>query len=286
MKAIVLAAGFGTRLYPLTENKPKALLELGGTTLLDHLMKKIETIRPIREVVIVTSGLFYLDFFRWRKKVQDVRYTKRILIEPNKAYVPEKREGAVRDLFRGIQALRASEQGYLILCADNYFDFPLSHFLLPCMGHQEHAFVGIKDVASEKTASKYGVVEVDEHSRITTFEEKPERPKSTLASVGVYYLPSKFQLRLYEYLEIEKRNPDRLGDFVGWLTRKEEVYGVEFDGTWIDIGTPEAYENARRLIEASAGLKEVFKGNYEAGSVHSEPAAKHGKKGGITHECN
>jgi glucose-1-phosphate thymidylyltransferase len=165
--------------------------------------------------------------------------------------VPEKRDGAVRDLFRAMKALKASEQGYLIFCADNYFDFPLSHFLLPCLGHQDHAFVGLKDVASEQTASKYGVVQMDEHSRITTFEEKPERPKSTVVSVGVYYLPSKFQLRVYEYLEIEKLSPDRIGDFIAWLTRKEQVYGVEFDGTWLDIGDLKSYESARRLFHAA-----------------------------------
>ncbi len=251
MNAIILAAGFGTRLYPLTENKPKALLELGGMTLLDHLMEKLEAESSVRDVTIVTNGLFYLDFFRWRQKVQDVRYKKEIMIEANKAYVPEKREGAVRDLFRGIKSLRTSDLGYLILCADNYFDFPLSHFVHPCLTHQDFAFVGVRDVTSREKASQYGVLQMDEHTRITHFEEKPNDPKSTLVSTGVYYLPSKFKIRLLEYLDIEKRNPDRIGDFIAWLIGKEQTYGVEFDGKWIDIGDLKSYESAGRLFHAA-----------------------------------
>jgi glucose-1-phosphate thymidylyltransferase len=244
MNAIILAAGFGTRLYPLTQNKPKAFLEIGGKTLLDHLMDKLEPVKAIREVTLVTNGLFYLDFYRWRKTA---RSSKMIHIEDNNVFVPEGRLGAVRDLYLALKRRQNQPEGSLILLSDNYFDFPLGHFLLCPMGHPMNAFIGLYDLKDVEKAKHYGVCGLDESHQIISFEEKPVQPKSTLVSAGVYYLPKEFILRVYEYLEIERLSPDRIGDFISWLSKRETLYGIEFDGHWFDIGTLEVYQELSKI---------------------------------------
>lgn len=248
MRAVILAAGFGTRLYPLTQNKPKALLEVGEKTLLDHLVEKLEPIKSISEITVVTNGCFYLDFFRWRKEAP---YKKPIRIQDNKSFVPEKRPGAVRDLFLGFTAKKNSEKDCLVLLGDNYFDFPIAHFLLHSLAHPRNAFIGTYDLKQKEKAKQFGVLELDGHLQVTGFEEKPENPKSSFVSVGVYYLPKEFQLRLYEYLNIERLNPDRIGDFIGWLSRKETLYAVEFDGRWSDVGDLHSLRELKQCLEDS-----------------------------------
>jgi len=246
MNVIILAAGFGTRLYPLTRFKPKALLELNGKTLLDHLMEKVENLRPVREIVIVSNKRFYNDFSLWRGQCA---LRKRIRMVDNGVHDPEKRGGAIRDLYLGIESCRTASDGFLVLCADNYFDFPLGYFLLPCFGHQKFAFIGIYDLKDKSQAMRFGVLEVAEDGKVISFEEKPANPKSSIVSLGVYYFPARFCFRLYEYLYIEGSNPDRIGDFIAWLAHKEPLYGVMFDGHWFDIGSIESYEKAKGILE-------------------------------------
>lgn len=245
MKAIILAAGFATRLYPLTEQKPKALLEIGGRPILDYLVEKLEKVEVIKEIILVVNGKFYLDFFKWRKNSE---YKKTIHILDNGAFVPEKRLGAVRDLYAALRSGYCGSDDFLVLCGDNYFDFPIGHFLLPCLGHRVDSFVGVYDVKDKHAASDCGMVGTDEHNLITSFEEKPIYPKSTKASIGVYYFPREYRLKIYEYLEIDRLNPDRIGDFVAWLSKRQDVYAVDFDGIWMDIGTPDSYEAAKRYF--------------------------------------
>ena len=253
MNAVILAGGFGTRLYPLTKYRPKALLEIGGRPILDYLIEKLEVCPVIKKITLVTNGRFAVDFREWVKK-RETPCRNAIQIVENHIYEPERKSGAVSDLRLGIQAEPGYLDGFMVLCADNYFDFPLSHFInLYCAGHRETAFVGVYDVKDVLAAAQYGVVAVDHDTGlITDFQEKPENPRSSRVSIGVYYLPNKFQLRLYEYLELEQLNSDKIGDFFAWLSKREDLYGIDFDGTWFDIGTVESYEKARRHFDGNA----------------------------------
>lgn len=250
MKAIILAAGFGTRLYPRTKDIPKALLELGGKTLLDHLMEKIEPLSFIQHVTLVANGHFYTKFNRWRRERLH-RYRKTFHIEENGVLIPERRAGAVRDLALGLNTKQTPADDFLILCADNYFNFPFFPLVIPSLKNSELPRIGLYDIKDRAKASRYGVVMTDGDNRIVEFQEKPAEPRSTLVSLGIYYLPNKCRLRVHEYLEIEKLNPDRIGDFFAWLSGKQPVYGIEFDGQWFDIGDTESYEEAKRILDVT-----------------------------------
>ncbi len=248
MRAVILAAGFGTRLYPMTKDRPKALLPLRDRTLLDYLVEPLQRLPMVREITLMTNARFYLDFYRWRKSSG---YAKPLYIEDNGILLPGKRCGAIRDLKIAIESRPKEGEDYLVFCSDNYFDFPLSHFLLPVLSHPHSGFLGLYDVKDAEEARKYGVVQIDHEHRITSFEEKPAHPKSTLVSVGAYYLPGRLKVRLDEYLS-QGLSADKIGDFIGYLSEREDLYGVEFEGAWFDIGSIESYEKARRHPNDSA----------------------------------
>ncbi|PIQ87194.1 MAG: hypothetical protein COV74_01340 [Candidatus Omnitrophica bacterium CG11_big_fil_rev_8_21_14_0_20_45_26] len=217
MKAIILAGGFGTRTHGLTHETPAGLCEIEEKTLLDQLMLKLEPIHAIGDVLIVTNGLHYLDFFRWRMQAP---YQKRIHIETNQAYVPEKRNGVIKDLFLGLLSHQVPQDDCLLLFSNRYFDFPIGHFLLPCLGHREAGFVGI-------SASENGWIHMDNDGRIRCFEARLQN-RGTYSPSGVFFFPKSFMLRIYEYLEMVRLEPDDFKHFIFWLAEKEPLYGIEF----------------------------------------------------------
>ena len=246
MKAIILAAGFGTRLYPMTRDLPKALLEIGGKTILDHLMKKLEVLSAIDEVVVVTNGRFYQRFLNWQKTAP---YSKFIRVLSNGVSDHEKSLGAVRDLFLGLRSGYCGSDDALVFCGDNHFDFPLGYVLLPALGHRESAFVGIYDIKDKALAREYGVVEMDDHHRITKFEEKPQRPDSALVSTAAYFFPRKAVGQVLEYISSQTAT-DKLGTFISWLVAREPVFAVRFRGRWFDIGDIASYKHAQERFRS------------------------------------
>lgn len=245
MKAVILAAEFGTALYPLTRNIPKALLPLGNKTVLDYLVEKLDRLPIIDQIIIVSNSRFYTDFVVWQKKMD---YRKPIRIIQNGVYEAAKEHGSARDLNLALRAFRGTSENFLVFRGDCYFELSLGYFLHPCLGHDEVGFVGFRNGKVKSAAGGYGLLHMDGHGRISLFEDRPLEPTSTNVSIGIYYLPALYRLRLFEYLEIENRETASMAEFIAWLSKKEPLYGIEFHGVWTDLRTQGAYLVARKYV--------------------------------------
>ncbi len=230
MKALILAAGYATRLYPLTLNKPKPLLKVGSKTITDRLAEKIESIKEIDEFYIVTNQKFASHFEDW---AESSSYKKRIRVINDRTLTNEARLGATGDMELVVREAKVSDD-MLVLGGDNLFEFDLNDFVKFASSKGSNA-ICLRDVKSKNEARKYGVVSLDSDGRVIEFVEKPEAPKSTLAAMCVYYF-SKDRLKLLKtYIDLGL-NKDQPGHYIGWLSKNDSVYGYTIKGEWFDIG--------------------------------------------------
>ncbi len=229
MKAVIMAGGYATRLWPITKTKAKPLLPIGRKRIIDHIYERVA--RLGFPVYVSTNKRFERDFREWAKD-KDVE-----LIVEHTTREKEKL-GAVRAL---AEVARMLEDDLLVVAGDNLFSFDLKG-LLDYYEEKGKAVVALYDVGDLELAKRYGVAEV-EGERVVRFYEKPERPKSTLVGVGIYVLPKKAVELLQDYVR-ENEKSDNLGDFLSWLCRRMEVYGYPFNGTWYDVGNPDSYIEA------------------------------------------
>ncbi len=232
MKAIILAAGYATRLYPLTKNIPKALLPLQDKTILDRIMEKLEGLR-LKRVYLVTNHKFYAQFSAWAKG-------KEIAIFDDRTNSEENRRGAVGDILFAMKEANIRDD-LLVVNGDNLFEFDLKHFL---HFFKERPKIACLDIKDKEKAKQYGVVAVEDQ-KIVRFEEKPQHPFSTLISTGVYFFPKKNLHLVKAYVE-QGGKTDRTGDFIEWLVKQTTVYAYPAKGKWFDIGTKEILEEARK----------------------------------------
>ncbi|MFA5007626.1 MAG: nucleotidyltransferase family protein [Candidatus Omnitrophota bacterium] len=243
MRILILSAGYGTRLYPLTLNLPKSLVPVYDRPLMNFLIEKINVIEkkfPVKNAVIVSNNKFYKDFVSWKKK-----YKVKVGIVNDGSNTPEDRLGAVRDIEFGIAG---KDDDWLILGGDNLFEDKLLGFIdfaykknSPC--------VGVYDVKNKKSASRYGIIKTDKNKRIIKFEEKPKKPFSTLAATCIYFFPKKSIKFLNMFLKKEKA-ADAAGKYIKWLITKTEVYGYVFSGNWTDIGHIDSLMMAEKKYKA------------------------------------
>jgi glucose-1-phosphate thymidylyltransferase len=244
MKTVILAAGYATRLYPLTQNKPKALLSIGSKPLLDHLADKIAAIRGPNEVVLVTNDRFARLFEEWAQKSK-LPARPRVLNDGTTSN--DDRLGAVGDLDFAIRKAGLADD-LLVLASDNLFDGSLADFAAFARA-KTGAGVGVYDLKDPALgAGRYGMVTLDGTSRITAIDEKPERPRTRFASMGVYYFPAPSLGLIREYLASPDKK-DAPGHYAAWLLAKMPVYGYVFTGRWYDIGSIDQLEEAGREFE-------------------------------------
>ena len=242
MKSIILAAGYATRLYPLTENQPKPLLPVAGKPMLNYIMEKIEEVSNIDEVFVVTNNKFFLTFVQWKANNED-KFTKKITIVNDKTKTNEDRLGAIGDIHYVIDTMNIDEE-LLVIAGDNLFEFSLGEFVDFAKGRSSLAVYDLKD--KSKIANKFGCVELDEESKLIGFEEKPSNPKTTLASTACYFF-TKDDVELLENCIKENNKPDNTGDFIQYLSEKKDVFGFVFDEKWFDIGGKEEYEEVNKI---------------------------------------
>ena len=238
MKGLILAAGYGTRLYPLTLDRPKPLVKVGGQTILERLLKKFEEMESCDEVYIVTNGKFYDMLHKW---VKDREFSVSVKTINDNTVSNEDRLGAIGDINLVIESEKPTDD-VLIVAGDNLFEFEMKDFI-NFSKEKDRFSVALFDVKDKKLAQKYGIVSLDENKKIDDFQEKPDKPKSTLASTGIYYLPSS-RLSLLEKYMATGLVKDAPGNFVKWCSENDDVYGYVFTEGWYDIGDKKSLEKA------------------------------------------
>jgi glucose-1-phosphate thymidylyltransferase len=248
MKAIILAAGYATRLYPLTQNLPKSLLPIGGRPLIEYTIEKILACPEIDTIYIATNSKFFGTFQTWMQayttQAHSTVHTKIEILDDGTS-CNEERIGSVADLWYAIDT-RQLDDDLLVLCSDKMFEFTLVDFVDSYTRTQEtlNTVNDIHDV--EKIRNKRGCAVVDEYGRITDFEEKPEHPKSTLESVAFYIFPRRVLPRIGQYLD-EEGNPDAPGYFTQWLISFEPVYAFVFKEPCYDVGNVDNYREVDKI---------------------------------------
>ncbi len=232
MKCIILAGGFATRLWPLTENKAKPLLHLKDRPLISHIVEKLP---KDTEIIISTNAVFEDEFKKWSENFKD----KNIKIFVEDSAGDDMKKGAL-----GATALVIETEGIdedlMLLAGDNYFGFEMEKMLERFSDNPLLAAYDIKDL---EKAKKFGVV-VQQDGKAVEFQEKPEEPKSTLVSTGCFLFPAK---NLKDIVHYAKENSDNLGGVFEYLIQKGETIDVfRFDEPWVDIGSYEAYLQANK----------------------------------------
>ena len=222
MKCLILAGGFGTRLYPLTIYKAKALLEYKGKPLLTHIVDKI----PHNiDVFVSCNRKFEADFYQWQKGID-----RQVEICVEDVWTEEQRKGAVGSLNFWVQTKRIDED-LLVIAGDNYFEFDLAEFIAAY--NAKNALVAVYDIRDKNKARQFGVVGL-ECNKIVELEEKPAKPKSSLIATAIYILPPRIFPFLSQYCSEGKK--DNLGSFIADLIAIEQVHSYTFTQLWLDIG--------------------------------------------------
>ncbi len=243
--AIVMAGGFAKRLWPLTKNKAKPLLEVGGKKIIEHVLEKIEEVPEIGKVIVSTNEKFGKQFEEFVSGYNGKKKTE-VFVEPGKEN--KEKLGALGALAFLINEKKIDDD-VLVVAGDNLFEFDLNELIALQRKKKKFSFA-VYDVKSIEEAKKFGVITVDGNNKVTGFAEKPEHPESTLVSTGCYVFPKESIFLLKEYLK--NNNPDALGFFVSWLQAREEIYALPFSRKWFDIGSFEQLEAARKYFGTKA----------------------------------
>lgn len=242
MKALILAAGYATRLYPLTEHAPKPLLKVGDKTIIEHILSKLEAVKDLDQVYVVTNDKFYPAFAAWAKTIKSPLKIK--LLNDNTKN-NEDRLGAVGDIHFVIQQEKIKDD-LLVIAGDNLFGFSLDTFV-EFFNRKKNSVVAFHDLKDkEKVKGKYGVGIV-KAGKVIDFEEKPVKPKSSLTSTACYVFKKHDLLHLQTLIKTEKS--DAPGNLIKYLAQRSEVHGFIFDEHWFDIGTFESLEEAKKVYQ-------------------------------------
>lgn len=231
MKAIILAAGYATRLYPLTREYPKSLLQVKNKAILDYIIDKLEAIGGLNEIIIVTNSKFIAKFRQWKKKTA---VKKKLSLVDDRTRNNSDRLGAIGDINFVLNKKRIKED-ILVIGGDNLFSAGLAGFLKFAFQKKPGATIGLYKLKDIKDAYRYGVAKLDKEKRVIHFEEKPGKPQSRLVAMCLYYIPFERLGLIKEYMKVTGKT-DATGNYIDWLKERIEAYGFIFHGAWYDIG--------------------------------------------------
>lgn len=237
MKCIILAAGYATRLYPLTENFPKPLLAVQGKPILDWLIDDIDTLGRVDEYVVISNHKFAAHFEQWASEKE-----QKITVVDDGTSTNETRLGAVKDIQFAIDQLGLDDD-LLVIAGDNLLDFSLTDFIRYAESKKTTCIMRYYE-PDEKRLHKCGVAEVDENDRILSMEEKPAEPKSHWCCPPFYFY-TKEDTGLVQKGIDAGCGTDAPGSFIAWLCGQTAVHAMEMPGSRYDIGNLESYQQVQ-----------------------------------------
>ena len=244
MNVLILAAGYATRLRPLTDSTPKMLLPLAERPMLDYLLDRIREIDEIDEIHLVTNALFAPAFRDWAPSG--------VTVHDDRTKSNEDRLGAIGDIAFAIDQGGLAGGDLFVVAGDNLIGYSLPVFV-DFWRRKGGSALALHEVSDSELMTNYGVVELDDDDRVVGFEEKPAEPRSNLAATAAYLYRGEDLALLPRYLE-EGNPPDAPGNFVAWLFTRTPVYGYRAAGEWHDIGDLRQLHDADNLLRERAGL--------------------------------
>jgi glucose-1-phosphate thymidylyltransferase len=241
VKLIILAAGYATRLYPLTLNQPKPLLPVAGRPMIEHVLDSLKPVNEIDHIYVVTNEKFAGHFESWSKGYPEGQIT----VVNDHSTDDANKLGAIGDMHLVITQGRIDDD-LIVVAGDNLFSRPLAGFNEFCRARNAPV-LGVYDVGNLEEIKKYNAIETDSEGRITFFQEKPQEPKSTITGIALYYYP-KWSLELIKQYIADGNNPDQPGLLIQWLYPRTPVYVWRVPGIWFDIGSKETLAEANQIF--------------------------------------
>jgi glucose-1-phosphate thymidylyltransferase len=253
MNVLILAAGYATRLYPLTLNKAKPLLVVGGKPIIQWLVDNLAGIPDVETIYVVTNDRFAVDFRAWSQEYQKRHPEFKFEVVNDGSTSDQDKLGAIGDIDFVVAKENLSKSSLLIAAGDNLFTDSLADFVAGAKDTE--VTVAVYDVGDIEAIKKYGNVAVDAEGIITRFEEKPQEPQGTLAAIALYYYSPAVLSLLKTYL-VSGNDADQPGRFVQWLHTRRPVKTFQIKGLWLDIGSKETLENADKILASPREIVE------------------------------
>jgi glucose-1-phosphate thymidylyltransferase len=248
MNVIILAAGYATRLHPLTLNKAKPLLEVAGKPIVEWVLDNLAPVPGLETIYVVTNNKFAKDFQVWAKDYTNRHPSLKLKIVNDGTTSDADKLGAIGDINLVITREELTGDALLIVAGDNLFSEPLTDFVANAQGAK--AVLATYDVGDLEAVKKYSNITTDSEGIITDFEEKPPKPRDTLAGIALYYF-SRETVPMFTTYTAAGNNPDQPGRFIQWLYKQTPVKTEQIKGMWFDIGSKETLEEANKAFARS-----------------------------------
>jgi len=245
MKVLILAAGYATRLYPLTLTQPKPLLPVAGKPMIEYVLDNLAPITSIDHIYVVTNAKFATHFEKWSAAYSASHGGLKFTIINDGSTDDSNKLGAIGDL-NLVLTKQGIDDDLIVVAGDNLFSEKLPAFGKFCR-EKNAPVLGVYDVGSLEQVKKYCAIDLDKEGKIVFFEEKPKQPTSTLIGIALYFYP-KATLPLIKQYIAEGNNPDQPGRLIQWLYPRLPVYTWTVPGIWYDIGSKETLEEANRIF--------------------------------------
>lgn len=260
MIALLLVAGYATRLYPLTINTPKPLLPVAGRPMLDYIIDEIDTLPDLTGICLISNHRFAGQFEEWAGARRLVSPRVPITVLDDATTDDSNKRGAIGDIQFAIDALHIDED-VVIIAGDNLFTYRLKDMYDHFMKIRRDLLIAIR-VTDKNQLQKLAVAQLDDTGKVLCMEEKPKEPKSETAIYATYFYLKETLPLIRKYLD-DGNTPDAPGNFPSWLYKRQDLYAYLADGNCIDIGTPENYKDVvdnfakiwsvRRALPGEAG---------------------------------